>query len=445
MLRPTALVLLAGLTLAGVANSSSIAVSFTTPVLFTRAAQDTKPPNAREAKKLLDQLATVDFSKEGELEKHRQAVARLDEFHLRKITDLKAWRKHIEKVHSKEGRKLPKDSGRHWYWEKPNRGLYIVGGKTSKPKGLLIAMHGGGVGSGDAGPAHSTWSGPAEKMGWLSIAPQVLEKTERGWTDSGTEEWILALIDEALRTWKIDPNQVYLAGHSMGGYGSWTLGGHHADRVAGLAPSAGAPTPVFGPSGKIIDIDYGVVPNLRNVPMVVFQSGDDPQVPPDANRAAVERVESAKKEWGGYADFTYLEVNNRGHAGPEGGHIVLLEKIKDFKRDVIQEKLVWQPTLTWKHQFYWLWWDQPVLNSLLTAELDRSKNRIELQSKADLSGLEILLDERMVDFSKPVVISVNSEVVFENTVNPSLGTLFLTSVHPDPNLQFIARVAIPAK
>ncbi len=414
-------------------------------ILSSAAAAQDKPPNAREAKKLLEQLVAVDFTQDGALEKHREAVARLDQFPLRKIKDLKTWRKHIEKVHSREGRTLPKDSGRHWYWEEPKkRGLYIIGGKTSKPKGLLIAMHGGGAGSGDAGPAHSAWSGPAEEMGWVSIAPQVLKKTEHGWTDSGTEEWVLQLVDDALRTWKIDPDQVYFAGHSMGGYGTWTLGGHHADRVAALTPSAGAPTPVFGPSGEIIDIDYGVVPNLRNVPMVVFQSGDDPQVPPDANRAAAKQVERAKDEWGGYKNFTYWEVNNRGHAAPDGGHVVLLERIEDFKRDVIQRKIVWQPTLTWKHQFYWLWWDQPKLNAVVVAELDRMKNQISLTSKENLSGLEILLDERMVDFDKPVSLIVNGEEVLKTDAKASLGTLFLTSVHPDPQLQFIARIAVPA-
>lgn len=424
-------------------NRAWLGLAFAAALLAGVPVPQDKPPNAREAKKLLEQLVETDLAQENGLEKHRQAVARLDQFHLRKIKDLNTWRKHIEKVHSREGRTLPKDAGRHWYWQEPKRGFYIIGGKVSKPKGLLIAMHGGGVGSGDAGGAHSAFSGPAAEMGWLCISPEVLKKTEHGWTDAGTEEWVLQLVDDALRTWKIDSDHVYFAGHSMGGYGSWTLGGHHADRVAALAPSAGAPTPVFGPSGDIIDIDYGVVPNLRNVPMVVFQSGDDPQVPPDANRAAVKRVESAKKEWGGYQDFSYWEVNNRGHSSPEGGHVKLLEKIKDFERDVIQEKLVWQPTLSWKHQFYWLWWDKPTLNTLLVAELDREKNQISLTCKDSLSGLEILLDERMIDFEQPVTVLVNGEEVLKTEAKASLGTLFLTSLHPDPQLQFIARIAVP--
>ena len=69
----------------------------------------------------------------------------------------------------------------------------------------------------------------------------------------------------------------------MGGYGTWTLGAHHADRVAALAASAGAPTPITGPSGKYEDVEIGVIPSLRNVPIVIYQSDDDPNVPPAAN------------------------------------------------------------------------------------------------------------------------------------------------------------------
>ena len=40
----------------------------------------------------------------------------------------------------------------------------------------------------------------------------------------------------------VDPKRIYLTGHSMGGYGTWTLGAIHADLFAGLAAFAGAPS-----------------------------------------------------------------------------------------------------------------------------------------------------------------------------------------------------------
>jgi pimeloyl-ACP methyl ester carboxylesterase len=77
-------------------------------------------------------------------------------------------------------------------------------------------------------------------------------------------------MERARRTWKIDPDRVYLCGHSMGGYGSWTLGAHHADQIAAIAPSAGAPTPFMDGSGKVTGISSGIVPNLRNVLVRIY-------------------------------------------------------------------------------------------------------------------------------------------------------------------------------
>ena len=143
----------------------------------------------------------------------------------------------------------------------------------------------------------------------------------------------------------------------MGGYGSWTLGGHHADRIAAAAPSAGAPTPVYGPDGDIIEIDAGVVPSLRNVPVVVYQShrrsaGAARRQPGRGTRSARRRSE----RWGGYPHFEYWEVDGRGHGLPPGGILRrCLEKIVPHAREAVPEKIVWQPRVDWKRQFYWLW------------------------------------------------------------------------------------------
>ena len=87
------------------------------------------------------------------------------------------------------------------------------------------------------------------------------------------------------------------------------------ESVAGLTASAGAPTPLIDPRSKeVIGIDWGVIPNLRNVPMVVYQSTDDPQVPPDSNQVAAREVAKARERWGGYEEFRYWEVSGQGHA-----------------------------------------------------------------------------------------------------------------------------------
>ncbi len=400
-----------------------------------------KPPNLRETKKLVAEYFALDPLQQAEHARRMEIVARLDAFPLDSSSKRKRWRKDLLKAAGKRP-ELPKDQGEHWAWEEQRRGRYFLGGEMKKPNALLISMHGGGVGSADATGAVGFHSGAARELGWLAIFPQALEATERGWTDSGTEEWVLSLIESALRTWKIPPDRVFLAGHSMGGYGSWVLGAHHADRLAGVAPSAGAPTPVYNYSNEIIDIQEGVIPNLRNLPMAVFQSDDDPRVPPDVNRYAVAAVEEARQKWGGYERFDYWEVTGLGHGGPPGGAVKLLERIAEERRDPVPDKLVWQPALEWKRRWYWLSWPQPELHSIVVAELDRESNAVRIESEAALTGMEVLLDDRVLDLKEEVQVFVNGELSWKGEVRPTLGSLILSAAYGDEDMLMEARAPV---
>ena len=383
-------------------------------------AAQSKPLTTSHVKKSLAQYFELDA---GATDPRMAICLKLQSVDLSSPSAYKKWVKVVNKSSVKNAELLPKKKGEYFFWENSKRGFYIIGGETKKPKGLLIGMHGGGVGSGDAHSSAGAMNSAAKKLGWLAIFPEVIEKTERGWTDSGTEEWIIQLIDRAIVTYDIDPNHVYLSGHSMGGYGSWTLGAHHADRVAALAPSAGAPTPVYDYDGNLIEVQSGVVPNLRNVPMVVFQSTDDPRVPPDANQAAAKEVAKFKKRFGGYEDFSYWEVNDRQHRYPEGGMLALLEKIKDFTREVHQTHIVWQPALDWKTQFYWLYWPVPVMNVIIEGEFNKKTNTFIISSDAALIGLEVLLSPEMVDFEREVIVKFNGAEITRHMPKANLGDL----------------------
>lgn len=397
------------------------------------------PP--KDPKERIERLYALDrFVTATQLESN-QIVRELEAVALANAADEKRWTAACLAVAAK-GRKLPKKSGRHFWWEGADeRGLYILGGETSNPKGLLVAMHGGGAGSGDAWSAHGVYQSPANDRKWLMIAPEVLKKTEHGWTDSGTEEWVLQLVEAALRTWKIDPDRVYLSGHSMGGYGTWTLGAHHADRVAGLAASAGAPTPIFGADGAVVDIQAGVIPNLRNVPFVIYQSDDDPNVPPAANRAAAQLLKKAQERWGGFV-HEYWEVPSRQHDLPPGGITALLAKIDKGVRDPVPKKVVWQPALRWKRQFYWLWWDAPNQAGIVEAEVDRAQNEVRVTCDVAPRGLDVLLDARIVDVTQAVRVLLNGAEVYRAIPLAELGTLAKTALAGDPELVFARRVRL---
>lgn len=425
-------------------RSTAIRLALFAPLFTVLALAQQKPLTAKD----LDQLVTTFLAADGKTAAgHAEQMAVIDRLAGLPPLDrsaLATWQGKIKKLWSK-GAELEK-GGDHWFWpedkkkQQLRRGRYIVGGELKKPKGLAINMHGGGLGSGDAGPAAAAYDAALTRLGWLMVAPQVLEATEHGWTDSGSEEFVLGLVDAALRTWKVDSNRVYFVGHSMGGYGSWTLGAHHADRIAAIAPCAGAPTAVrSAPGGPIIDIQEGVIPSLRNVFVSVYQSLDDVQVPPEPNQAAVRLLGEAQQKWGGFA-HTYWEVNGRGHEEPPGGHLVQLQKLVPHVRNPVPERIVWQPALPWKRQFYWLYWQTPAIHALVTADLDRSANTVSVTSDKPTEGLYVLLDSRVLDLTKEVIIQANGKETFRGKVAPELSTLLMTSQHPDPELQFVARV-----
>jgi len=402
-----------------------------------------KPPTAKELDFLVAEFLGADGRTEKGQELRRTSLARLATLPPLDKAQQAAWQKTIARLWNK-ARELEKN-GDQWFWPEDKkkktspRGRYIVGGETKKPKGLAINMHGGGLGEADAGGAAAAYESTLGKLGLLMIAPQALEATEHGWTDSGTEEFVLDLVDAALRTWKIDPDRVFFVGHSMGGYGSWMLGGHHADRIAAIAPSAGGPTPIFAQGGPIIDIIEGVIPSLRNVFVSIYQSLDDVQVPPAPNQFAAKKLAECAQKWGGF-EHIYWEVNGRGHAEPPGGYIAQLEKVVTRSRNPVPQRIVWQPVLAWKRQFYWLYWDKPVRNAIVVADLDRAANTVTITCDKPTDGLWVLLDARVLDLQKEVVVTVNGAETFRGKAVPDLGTLLLTSDHPDPKLQFVARV-----
>jgi pimeloyl-ACP methyl ester carboxylesterase len=398
-------------------------------------------PSLTEQKKLVTDFFATAARIPYDFDKQRPLLQRLEQVPDLTPAQVRTWQADLQKLAAK-GRKLEPKPGQQFFWDEPERGLFIVGGEVARPKGLMIGFHGGGVGSGDAWSAHGMANAAAGKLGWLAIFPEVLEKTERGWTDSGTEEFVLELIAAARRTWKLDPDKLYFSGHSMGGYASWTLGAHHADMVAALAPSAGAPTPILDrATGKATDVVEGVIPSLRNVPMVIFQSADDPRVPPDANRVAVEALKRAQQKWGGYP-FEYWEVDGVGHGPPPGGVHAHLEKIAPRARDPRPAKIVWQPALTWKRQFYWLYWHRPIRDQIVVAEVDKAENAVHVRCENGAETLEVLLDEKLVDPRREVTVTLNGKDVYRGALRASLAALCLTWVRNDPGLVFPMRVPL---
>ena len=80
--------------------------------------------------------------------------------------------------------------------------------------------------------------------------------------------------------------------------------------------------------------------------------------------------------------------------------------------------------------------------ALIEADLDRAKNEIRVSCDRDAKGLEVLLDARLVDMSKDVVISLNGKEVFRGKPVWSLATVVKTSETGDEELCYGASVVL---
>ena len=346
---------------------------------------DVRPPSSRELKALLAELQAVEPYRADSRAGRRAARA------LRRARGAVGPAEEAPQEHEKaweDGRELPRKGGEHWYWEDERRGRFFLSGKTKKPKGLFIGLHGGGVGSADASGSYGAYRGAADKRGWLSIYPQALEATERGWTDSGTEEWIMTLIDEARRTFDVPADQVFIGGHSMGGYGSWVLSAHHADLFAAAVLPCSI-TPVCGLGRRTSSTSRRASSRTCGTRRCACSRARTTCAWPEPNL----RPSSRSRRQGCHGGFEDSITGRSGTAAgfPEGGTYAPT-RIDGFTRDPHPERVVWEPSLTCRTSFYRLDWPTLATGVTVDAAVDREAGTIEVRTNGEAPGLAVLLD-----------------------------------------------------
>lgn len=163
----------------------------------------------------------------------------------------------------------------------------------SKPAPMVVALHGMG---GDENTMFDAYgrelTRDAQAHGFIVAAPKGRDPASmyRG----SAEQDVLDVMAEVEREYKIDRSRVYLMGHSMGGYGTWSIAMDHPELFAALGPISGG-----GDASGMVKI--------AAIPQYVTHGDDDRTVNVSASRTMVE----AGKKAG--APITYVEVPGGSH------------------------------------------------------------------------------------------------------------------------------------
>ena len=150
----------------------------------------------------------------------------------------------------------------------------------SAETGLLIFLHGMGERGHDLelvkihGIAHEIEAG--REFPLIVVAPQCPPDTF--W--SHEIQTLSAFLDQLEKDYRIDPNQIYLTGLSMGGYGTWWWALAEPNRFAAIAPICGG--------GDKWRADL-----IAHLPIRVFHGDRDEAVSPGASQSMVDALKTA--------------------------------------------------------------------------------------------------------------------------------------------------------
>jgi poly(3-hydroxybutyrate) depolymerase len=180
--------------------------------------------------------------------------------------------------------------------------------KAGTPTALVIALHGLGANEDSFFDSYQRVTPKlAEQYGFLLAAP--LGFRVDGFYGSRlmagadpaaarrsehSEQDVLEVLTRMRAEYSVDPDRVFLIGHSMGAIGTWALGAKYPHLWAALAPFSGAGVPA-------------TVARMKHIPQMVVHGDNDPTVNVNGSRTMVAEM---RKQG---VDVTYIEVPGGNH------------------------------------------------------------------------------------------------------------------------------------
>ena len=327
-----------------------------------------------------------------------------------------AWKSFLEApLHSG----LKEDFGKHQVRFKTHLSPYTVKNVGKRPKGgwpLFIAMHGGGgttqqVNDSQWRHMQIYYRDQGSVTGYRYLALRAPNNKWNGFYDDYVYPLVENLVRQFLLFGDVDPDKVFIMGYSHGGYGAFSIGPKIPYRFAAIHSSAAAPTD--GQSSA---------KTLRNT-IFTFMIGEK-----DHAYGRLKRCrgfnEKILKLRGDRKDIYPVTMEYK--AGYGHGGLPDRDKIKSMYpavRDPVPAELTWEMTDGAVKDFFWLSCPEAYRGRGIDAAC--RKNKLVITTRG-VETFSVLLDERLVDFSKPVTIELNGRKVSGGKLKPSLKTLVET-------------------
>ncbi len=328
-----------------------------------------------------------------------------------------------------------------------------------RPWRLIVSLHGQG-GSGEQ--FIRNWLPDVERDGTTFLLCPSAGRGGWGASLLGYHHVLDALRD-VMGAYAIDPDLVFLDGASMGGNGSFQFACFYPDLLAGVAPRSGGPAFRYVPTGVQKEdrtVTAEGLENLLATPLYWIVGAKDPEVPNAWVKIAKAQLDPLK------SDFTFREFPEGGHEWFPQENAAVLEWMGRKRRDPYPPRVGLDTNERAYNRNFWLEiaefpgkellkrnyldFDRKTIEERMLfpehahvrAELVRESNEIRITATG-AREIKVYLHERMIDFSRPLTLTVNGSRS-KVDVRPSLETL-LESARRDRGLLYTAsaRVKVP--
>lgn len=192
---------------------------------------------------------------------------------------------------------------------------------STKAYPLVIALHGMGGDENSYFEAYGkgAFTSEAEKHGYIVACPKGRKPASMYMGDA--ERDVMDVLADMMRAYRIDPDRVYLTGHSMGGFGTWTVAMNHPEVFAAIAPVSGGVMNLAGLS------------RIAHIPELIVHGDDDKTVGVERSRVVVAAGKKLNME------IKYIEVPKGSHGSVVAPHFKdVFDWFDAHKRKPAEEK-----------------------------------------------------------------------------------------------------------